>query len=124
MTTRQCLLASAGRCRSGRNRFTEQCRACSGSETFYDEKEIPFHIVKSPCYINRVFNDALLYIPEAVSQASADSFLLDFRALPFMHLSSDDKLAIFDYFGGDRGMAERAKSAAGRITRGNWQRGF
>ena len=124
MTTRQCLLASAGRCRSGRNRFTEQCRACSGSETFYDEKEIPFHIVKSPGYINRVFNDALLYIPEAVSQASVDCFLLDFRALPFMHLSSDDKLAIFDYFGGDRGMAERAKSAAGRITRGNWQRGF
>ena len=124
MTTRQCLLASAGRCRSGRNRFTEQCRACSGSETFYDEKEIPFHIVKSPGYINRVFNDALLYIPEAVNQAAADSFLLDFRSLPFMHLSADDKLAIFDCFNGDRSAQERAKAVAGSITRGNWLRGF
>ena len=124
MTTRQCLLASAGRCRSGRNHFTEQCRACSGSETFYDEKEIPFHIVKSPGYINRVFNDALLYIPEAVNQAAADSFLLDFRSLPFMHLSADDKLAIFDCFNGDRSAQERAKAVAGSITRGNWLRGF
>ena len=124
MTTRQCLLASAGRCRSGRNRFTEACRVCSGSETFYDEKEIPFHIVKSPGYINRVFNDALLYIPEAVKAVAADSFLLDFRSLPFMHLSADDKLAIYDCFNGDRTAQERAKTADGSITRGNWLRGF
>ncbi|MBO7093927.1 MAG: DUF3656 domain-containing protein, partial [Spirochaetia bacterium] len=124
MTTRQCLLASAGRCRSGRNRFSASCRFCSGYETFYDEKEIPFHIVKSPGYINRVFNDALLYIPEAVSQVDADSFLLDFRALPFMHLSQEDKLTIFECFNGDRSLSEKAKAAAGAITRGNWQRGF
>ena len=124
MTTRQCLLASAGRCRSGRNKFTEACRFCSGYETFYDEKEIPFHIVKSPGYINRVFNDALLFIPEALNQAAVDCFLLDFRALPFIHMSQEDKLAIFDYFGGDRSLAERAKSACHAITRGNWQRGF
>jgi len=124
MTTRQCLLASAGRCRSGRNRFSALCKACSGYETFYDEKEIPFHIVKSPGYINRVFNDALLYIPEAVNQVDADCFLLDFRALPFMHLSQDDKMAIFDCFSGDRNAQERAKASAGSVTRGNWQRGF
>ena len=124
MTTRQCLLASAGRCRSGRNRFSASCKACSGYETFYDEKEIPFHIVKSPGYINRVFNDALLYIPEAVSQVDADCFLLDFRALPFMHLSQEDKLTIFECFNGDRSLSEKAKAAAGAITRGNWQRGF
>ncbi|MBO7516224.1 MAG: U32 family peptidase, partial [Spirochaetia bacterium] len=124
MTTRQCLLASAGRCRSGRNRFSASCKACRGYETFYDEKEIPFHIVKSPGYINRVFNDALLYIPEAVSQVDADSFLLDFRALPFMHLSQEDKLTIFECFNGDRSLSEKAKAAAGAITRGNWQRGF
>ena len=124
MTTRQCLLASAGRCRSGRNRFSSLCKGCSGYETFYDEKEIPFHIVKSPGYINRVFNDALLYIPEAVNQVAADCFLLDFRTLPFMHLNQDDKLAIFDCFSGDRTAQEKAKAAAGSITRGNWQRGF
>ncbi|MBO7430164.1 MAG: U32 family peptidase [Spirochaetia bacterium] len=124
MTTRQCLLASAGRCRSGRNRFSASCRFCSGYETFYDEKEIPFHIVKSSGYINRVFNDALLYIPEAVSQVDADCFLLDFRALPFMHLSQENKLTIFECFKGDRSLSEKAKAAAGAITRGNWQRGF
>ncbi|MBR5915525.1 MAG: U32 family peptidase [Spirochaetia bacterium] len=124
MTTRQCLLASAGRCRSGRNRFSASCRLCSGYETFYDEKEIPFHIVKSPGYINRVFNDALLYIPEAVNQVAADCFLLDFRALPFIHMSQEDKLTIFDCFNGDRALSEKAKAAAGSITRGNWQRGF
>ncbi len=124
MTTRQCLLASAGRCRSGRNRFTEACRSCSGSETFYDEKEIPFHIVKSPGYINRVFNDALLFIPEAVGQMAADCFLLDMRALPFMHLTREDKLAIYGYFGGDVSLAGRAKASCGAVTRGNWQRGF
>ena len=124
MTTRQCLLASAGRCRSGRNRFSASCRLCSGYETFYDEKEIPFHIVKSPGYINRVFNDALLYIPEAVNQVAADCFLLDFRALPFIHMSQEDKLTIFDCFNGDRALSEKAKAAAGSVTRGNWQRGF
>ena len=124
MTTRQCLLASAGRCRSGRNRFSPLCKGCSGYETFYDEKEIPFHIVKSPGYINRVFNDALLYIPEAVNQVAADCFLLDFRALPFIHMSQEDKLTIFDCFNGDRTLAEKAKAAAGSVTRGNWQRGF
>ena len=124
MTTRQCLLASAGRCHSGRNRFSTQCRFCSGYETFYDEKEIPFHIVKSPGYINRVFNDALLYIPEAVGQVDADCFLLDFRALPFVRMSQEEKLAIFDCFRGDRSLAEKAKAAVGAVTRGNWQRGF
>ena len=124
MTTRQCLLASAGRCRSGRNQFSEACRLCSGYETFYDEKEIPFHIVKSPGYINRVFNDALLYIPEAVNQVAADCFLLDFRALPFIHMSAEDKLTIYNCFAGDRTLAEKAKAAVGSVTRGNWQRGF
>lgn len=124
MTTRQCLLASAGRCRSGRNRFSALCKGCSGYEIFYDEKEIPFHIVKSPGYINRVFNDALLYIPEAVNQVNADCFLLDFRALPFIHMSQEDKLAIFDCFNGDRTLSEKAKATAGSVTRGNWQRGF
>lgn len=124
MTTRQCLLASAGRCRSGRNRFSAACKACSGYETFYDEKEIPFHIVKSPGYINRVFNDALLYIPEAVNQVAADCFLLDFRALPFIHMSQEDKLTIYNCFAGNRTLADKAKSAAGSVTRGNWQRGF
>lgn len=124
MTTRQCLLASASRCRSGRNRFSSLCKGCRGYETFYDEKEIPFHIVKSSGYINRVFNDALLYIPEAVSQVDADCFLLDFRALPFMRMSQEDKLAIFDCFSGDRTAQDRARSAAGAVTRGNWQRGF
>ena len=124
MTTRQCLLASAGRCRSGRNQFSASCRLCNGYETFYDEKEIPFHIVKSSGYINRVFNDALLYIPEAVNQVAADCFLLDFRALPFIHMSQEDKLTIFDCFNGDRTLAEKAKAAAGSVTRGNWQRGF
>ena len=124
MTTRQCLLASAGRCRSGRNRFSGACKLCSGYETFYDEKDIPFHIVKSPGYINRVFNDALLYIPEAVNQVDADCFLLNFRALPFIHLSQEDKMAIFDCFKGDRSLSEKAKTAAGSVTRGNWLRGF
>ena len=124
MTTRQCLLASAGRCRSGRNRFSASCRLCSGYETFYDEKESPFHIVKSPGYINRVFNDALLYIPEAVNQVAADCFLLDFRALPFIHMSQEDKLTIYNCFAGNRTLADKAKSAAGSVTRGNWQRGF
>ena len=124
MTTRQCLLASAGRCRSGRNRFTDACRGCGGYETFYDEKEIPFHIVKSPGYINRVFNDALLYIPEAVGQVAADCFLLDFRALPFIRMSQEEKLGILNCFKGDRSLSEKAKSVAGAVTRGNWQRGF
>jgi putative protease len=124
MTTRQCLLASAERCRSGRNRFSGACKLCSGYETFYDEKDIPFHIVKSPGYINRVFNDALLYIPEAVNQVDADCFLLDFRTFPFMHLDQENKLAIFDCFSGDRSLSEKAKTAAGSVTRGNWLRGF
>jgi len=124
MTTRQCLLASCGRCRSGRNMFTAECENCSGSETFYDEKEIPFHIIKTPGYINRVFNDAILYIPEAVEQVNADSFLLDFRSLPFLGISQAGKLAIFDFFAGDRKKYAEAKNAAGFITRGNYQRGF
>ena len=124
MTTRQCLLAAAGRCRSGRNRFSSACKYCTGYEAFYDEKEIPFHIVKSPGYINRVFNDALLYLPEAVTQGNADCFLLDFRALPFIHLSQEDKLAIYNCFRGEENAQERARAAAGAVTRGNWQRGF
>ena len=104
--------------------FTAECKNCSGSETFYDEKEIPFHIVKTPGYINRVFNDAMLYIPEAVDQVNADSFLLDFRSLPFLSTSRAGKLAIFDFFAGDRKKYEDAKKAAGLITRGNYQRGF
>ena len=54
----------------------------------------------------------------------ADCFLLDFRALPFMRMSQEDKLAIFDCFSGDRTAQDRARSAAGAVTRGNWQRGF
>ena len=55
---------------------------------------------------------------------AADCFLLDFRALPFIHISQEDKLTIFDCFAGNRALAEKAKSAVGTVTRGNWQRGF
>jgi len=46
------------------------------------------------------------------------------RALPFMHLTREEKLAIYSYFDGDGSLAEKAKAACGSVTRGNWQRGF
>lgn len=132
MTTRQCLLASAGKCRSGRNVFTDECvHSCHGWEKFYDEKNIPFHIVKSRGYVNRVFNDSLLFLPEACSYINADYFLVDLRSFPFLSHTAKDKQEIFTFFENtvqrgrpDKISSENVKKIIGKVTRGNYQRGF
>lgn len=131
MSTRQCLIASAGKCRSGRNRFTEKCRNCSAYEKFYDEKNIPFHVVKTPGQINRVFNDSLFFLPELCRDVNADYLLLDFRQLPFVSFTDWEKKEIFNYFASliktgknDRDKGDAVKRMAGAVTRGNFRRGF
>ncbi len=131
MTTRQCLIASAGRCRSGRNRFSEKCAGCSASERFYDEKNIPFHVVKTPGQVNRVFNDSILFLPEVCREVNADYILLDFRKLPFMDYTDREKKEIFNYFStlirtgkNDREKSDAVRRIAGSVTRGNFRRGF
>ncbi len=112
--------------------FTDECvRNCHGWEKFYDEKNIPFHIVKSRGYVNRVFNDSVLFLPEACSYINADYFLVDLRSFPFCNYTEKEKMEIFDFFRNtvqhgraDRNSAENVKKIAGKVTRGNYQRGF
>ncbi|MBN2051180.1 MAG: U32 family peptidase [Spirochaetales bacterium] len=97
MTTRQCLFRnSCGKEYSGRACHT----SCSRHRDFTGTGGGRFHIDKSPWQETRIFNDAILWIPEAVSRfrGQIDRFILDFRNLSFYSLSRETKGEIIDFF--------------------------
>lgn len=132
MTTRQCLYLKPGLCPVNKTEMDKSChKGCENYAQFSDEKNIPFHILKSKGHLHRIYNDALLYLPEAVGQINADYFTLDLRSLPFYGLKIEHKLEIIDFFSSiinefkiDQDQNTRVKKLIGKITRGNYLRGF
>lgn len=132
MTTRQCLFQKPNLCKQGKTITDQGClNGCVNYTKYYDERNIPFHIVKSAGHQNRIFNDALLFLPEAINQTNADYYLLDFRTLNFNTRSKEDNIAIVNFFsdlvntGASNKQNEKSvKELIGKITRGNYQRGF
>lgn len=132
MTTRQCLFQKPDLCQQGKTQTDDACQnGCINYTKYFDEKNIPFHILKSAGHQNRIFNDAALFLPDAVNQIDADYFLLDFRNFPFTNYSNIDKREILNFFSSlaegkklSREKEKEIKNILGRTTRGNYQRGF
>lgn len=132
MTTRQCLFLKPGLCKQNKKYKDDAClNGCINYTEYSDEKNVPFHIVKSAGHLNRIFNDSFLFIPEAMEQINADYYLLDFRSFPFVKINNNEKKQILDYFNNlifDAETARRKekniKQIIGNVTYGNYKRGF
>ena len=132
MTTRQCLFQKPSLCKQGKVKTDKQClNGCANYTEYFDERNIPFHIVKSIGHQNRIFNDSLLFLPEAISQINAEYFVLDLRNFPFLNFSTNQKIEIINFFSKiitsgkiDKSAEKEMKNLIGKITRGNYQRGF
>lgn len=132
MTTRQCLFQKPGLCPAKKTQVDKHClKGCSNYTEYFDEMNVPFHITKTPGFIHRIFNDASLFIPEAVTQTNADYYLLDFRSFPFFNLNKKDKITIYRFFNNiirngviDKQQEKLIKEILKNTTRGNYTRGF
>lgn len=132
MTTRQCLFQKPDLCQQGKTKTNDACQNdCINYTKYFDEKNIPFHILKSAGHQNRIFNDALLFLPDAVNQINADYFLLDFRKFPFAKTTTEENRKILTFFSnlisGKKNLKseeKKIKTLIGKTTRGNYQRGF
>ncbi len=130
MTSRQCFFLKPGLCRQGRAAKDGKCRAfCENYSTFYDEKNVPFHVVKNRGFLNRIYNDSLLFLPQAVKDLDVDYFLLDLRGMPFYSLSRETKMELVNFFRetakGNNGLKEGPiKEKLPPLTYGNYRRGF
>ncbi|MBI9071142.1 MAG: U32 family peptidase [Melioribacteraceae bacterium] len=132
MTTRQCLFLKPNLCPFNKSKTDISCiKGCDNYTKYFDERNIPFHIVKSYGHINRIFNDALLFLPEAINDINAEYFLLDFRQFAFSKLTREQKLRITRFFQStidlkklDQTELKSIKGIIGSVTRGNYQRGF
>jgi len=99
MTTRQCLLHDSSHCQ--KKWCDEQCLpSCRQYAVWYDELDMPFYVYKRPGAYTQVFNNAILFIPEAVHllRGRISHFVLDMRSFPFYHLALADKKKAIDYF--------------------------
>jgi len=104
--------------------------ACSRSLDFSGAGGGIFHAVKEPWQETRVYNDPILWIPEAVARfrGKAARFLLDFRNFPFFRLPVRQKREIFDFFSRVARGIDRARkpeySPAFPVTSGLYRRGL
>jgi collagenase-like PrtC family protease len=99
MTTRQCLLHDSSHCQ--KKWCDEQCLpSCRQYAVWCDELDMPFYVYKRPGAYTQVFNNAVLFIPEAVHllRGRISHFVLDMRSFPFYQLALADKKKIMDYF--------------------------
>jgi len=132
MTTRQCLFQKPALCKQGKTKTDDTCQnGCLNYTKYFDEKNIPFHILKSIGHQNRIFNDAILFLPDAVNQIETDYFLLDFRNFPFIKTTTDENRSILNFFfnliSGNKNLKDKEKeikTLIGKTTKGNYQRGF
>ncbi|MEW6381698.1 MAG: U32 family peptidase [bacterium] len=101
MTSRQCLLRDTAHCR--KKACDERClTSCRQYAVWYDERNMPFYVYKRPGAYTQVFNNAVLFTPEAVRQLKGriSWFVLDMRSFPFYHLTGREKRMILDYMAG------------------------
>lgn len=132
MTTRQCLFLKPNLCPHDKIQVDKGClKGCDNYTKFSDEKDIPFHVLKSAGHYNRLFNEAQLFLPEAVQNINADYYLTDFRDLQFNRYTKSEKLEIVDFFEKiiscnriDKEKEKSIKAIIGKVTKGNYQRGF
>jgi len=137
MTTRQCLLQDCSHCR--KKAWDEQCLpSCQQYAVWYDELDMPFHVCKRTGAYTQVFNNAVLFIPEAMHllRGMISHFVLDMRSFPFYHPALADKKKIMDYFtrtlagesGQDQDKKDQDKKAMKKIlsetTTGHFKRGI
>lgn len=132
MTTRQCLFQKPNLCKQNKKQTDSEClNSCSNYTTYNDEVNVPFHIVKSFGHLNRIFNDSILFLPEAILNVKSDYYLIDFRNLPFNKYDRADKLKIIHFFQNiintntiNPKEEKQIKNLVNKITRGNYNRGF
>ncbi|MEW5803976.1 MAG: DUF3656 domain-containing protein, partial [bacterium] len=130
MTTRQCLLADSARCT--KNEVDAQCLTfCEQYAVWYDEMDMPFYVYKRPGAYTQIFNNAILFIPEAVHllRGRISRFVLDMRNFPFYQLTMDQKWKIMIYFTGimtgEPGQDKDAiKEMLPKTTSGHFKRGI
>jgi putative protease len=135
MTTRQCLLRDNSHCR--KKACDEQCLlSCRNYAVWYDELGVPFHIYKKAGAHTQIFNNAVLFIPEAVRllRGMVSYFVLDIRSFPFYDLALADKKKIVDYLIGilageldreqDRKAIRKIKETLPETTTGHFKRGL
>ncbi|HOV62754.1 MAG TPA: U32 family peptidase [Spirochaetia bacterium] len=133
MTTKQCLAHGDVPCRKAR--CDENCfHSCEYSRTWFDERELPFHIVKRSSSYTQIFNDPILSIPQAVRRfwGRFSSFVLDLRDLPFYNLTPREKEVIFQYYRSlpeskpatDESVRDFVRDVVPSVTKGNYERGL
>ncbi|MFH0924216.1 MAG: peptidase U32 family protein [bacterium] len=133
MTTRQCLLRDTSNCL--RRYCNRECLTnCQQYTTWYDEKNVPFHIYKKPGSYTQIFNDAILFFPKVINlfKGEIDHFVLDLRNYPFYNLSLDEKKLIVDYFKnillgkeeGNQDKQKEIKKILPNTTTGHFRRGI
>jgi putative protease len=129
MTTKQCL--SHGDFPCTKSRCDERCfSVCEHYLTWFDERELLFHIVKRPWSYTQIFNDPILSLPQAVRRfwGKFSSFVLDFRRFPFFNLSAGEMEVIFDSFvslpASKLSIDDCIKPIVPLTTKGNYERGL
>lgn len=132
MSSRQCFFLKAGLCRFGKKTKDGRCRSdCENYTAVYDEKNIPFHIVKQRGNINQVYNNSILFTPEALVDLSCNYYHLDLRDMPFKKYSFEEKITIVSFFQKilsegfvDKKDEKKVKEILFPVTGGNYRRGF
>ena len=96
MQTKQCLLKHESQCK--KNFQDKNCfYNCTKSGTIIDQDNNTFHIEKRSWNNTEIYNDPILYIPEALKEFDFN-YLLDYRDFSFFRLSDSKKCKIYESF--------------------------
>lgn len=97
MTSRNCFFLNSSGCIQGKEYIDDKCSSCKNNESFKDEHNHLFHIEKKSGYINRIFDDKVLFALKEILKSNSDYYLLDFRKFQFTKSDNKDNQEIINF---------------------------
>ncbi|MDA3899622.1 MAG: U32 family peptidase [Spirochaetes bacterium] len=123
MQSRQCLRQTGVKCK--KEMVDESCIGeCNRSTVMRNRQGDAFYLVKRPYVSTEIYNSAFFAAPEALKDFKTEplGFCFDLRSIPYLELTSEQKVAVLESFFGSGNLSQLSSSL--KFTSGNYRRGL